>query len=119
MARRTFTTAATTAPTAEVAPAPRAEAAPPMSDIPSKEARNIGHQTGGQGFSLDDLIASRPDPDLDLVTKSYALPRYLTEALRLEHIRTRRPLQAIVADALRAHLPPQVVDACRAKAERG
>lgn len=116
---RSFTTAATTAPTAEGVPAQAPAPVVPMSDIPSKEARNIGHTEGGEDYSLDGLIADRPDPDMDLVTKSYAIPRYLAEALRLHHVKTRRPHQAIVADALRATLPPALVEACRRRAERG
>lgn len=115
--KRTFTTAATTAATAEGQP-PAPAPSPRVSDIPSKEASNIGHQQGSEDYSLDALIGGRPDPDLDLVTKSYAIPRYLAEALRMENVRSRRPQQALVADALRAHLPAAIVEACRRKAER-
>lgn len=130
----TFSTVGTTQPSAEwssqpevqaepmPAPVPVQPAAPAsepaMSDFPSKEARNIGHPPAVDLGSIGDLIAGRVDPDLDLVTVSFAIPRYLKEALRLTYVTTRRPQQNIVADALRATLPGQYVAACRDKALR-
>lgn len=112
---------------------------PPVSDSPSLEPRNIGHesppvpaappapvppvpvpaQSGELDFSLTGLLNNRVDPDLDLITRSYDLPRYLVEALRLEAVRSRRPLRSLMADYLRQGLPAPLVAASRANAERG
>lgn len=96
-----FTTAATTQPTAGPPPAP----APPMSDIPSKEPRNIGHQGDDEDFSLRAMLGGRPDPEFDLVSKNFDIPRYLARALDLYSERTRRPRKDIVADGLKSILP--------------
>jgi hypothetical protein len=61
-------------------------------------------RAGGDAIDVSLLIAGPPDPDADLVTVSMRIPRYLSQALTLTSTTSRRPVQAIVADMLRAHL---------------
>lgn len=122
--KTTFSPVGLTAPSAGDAPAPAPRPAPvDTSDIASLHASNIGQDQAGeqvtQGISLDDFIAGRPDPDLDLVTSTVRIPRYLAEALRLTSQLKKRPAQYVVADALRAELPAELVARCRAMVERG
>lgn len=105
-----FTTAAMTQPTAD---------SPPVSEIPSKEPRNNGQSAHEDDYSLDALIGGRPDPDLDLIPKNYAIPRYVAEALRMENVRTKTPIQALVTQALKEYLPPALLGACLRKAKQG
>lgn len=92
-----------------------AEPAPKVSDIASKQASNKGRNEQdtpprGITFSAADLMRGLPDADADLVTVSVRIPRVLAELLDVESRMTRRPRQAIVADALWAHANPELVN---------
>lgn len=125
---RSFTSAAYTGATADDAVgtptgppsqlAPSAEAAPEtgpagrmprpsvVSDIASKQASNIGTN---HAVNLSDLLHQAPTPELDLVTVTLRVPRYLRDALDLQATLTRRPRQAIARDCLAERLDPDAV----------
>lgn len=129
--RRTFTPAGAVGVSADVPPATPA----PVSDFPIQEPRNIGQPVPAPvsppvayvppttddepDFSLDALMSNRVDPEMDLITRSYDIPRYLVEALRMESLRTRRPVRALVADYIRQGLPASLVTRSLANARRG
>jgi hypothetical protein len=56
------------------------------------------------------LMAPKLDPELDLVLSGARLPRYVDEALRLAALISRKPRQQIVAEALKAYLPAELLD---------
>lgn len=60
-----------------------------------------------------DLLAGLPDPDQDLVTRAYRIPRYVAQAVELRARLTRRSQQDIVADVLREHLDSGQLDMVR------
>jgi hypothetical protein len=100
-------------PTPETGPAGRMPRPSVVSDIASKQASNIAtNQTVG----LSDLLQPAPSPELDLVTVTLRLPRYLRDALDLQSMLTRRPRQAIARDCLAEVLDPDTVRVALRKA---
>lgn len=120
--RPTFNLAATTKPSAEDSlasdqPDP-AQAVPDSPDIASKHASNTARKrTDVEDFTLDDMLAGRPDPEFDLVPVTVRVPRYYAQALDLYSGMTKRPQQAIVADGLAEVLPEQLLKMARARVE--
>lgn len=93
------------------------ERRPVSPDSASKLASNIArNRTSVDGFTLDDMIAGPPDPEMDLVPVNVRVPRYVSQALDLAANLTRRRRQEIVADALRDSLPAELLDRTLRKA---
>lgn len=65
---------------------------------------------GGRAISLAALMAGAPDPEVDLVPATLRLPRYVVNALKLTSQLTRRSQQLLVTDAIKAHLPGELLD---------
>lgn len=83
----------------------------PVSDIASKQASNNGHSHDSEmTFSTGDLVRGLPEADQDLVPINVRVPRMVAEAIDIQHRLTRRPRQAIVADALLAALSARLLD---------
>ncbi len=71
-------------------------------------------------IALAALMSPQVDPELDLVAAGIRLPRYVKEALRLAAVIGRGQEQRIVAEALKAYLPGELLDeAYRAAAGGG
>lgn len=123
-AKRTFDAVGATRPTAEAGPpatpvpaaGPAPQVAPPSPAQPASPAptRPAGPPAHQARYTTADLVVGLPDPRHDLVTVSMAIPRELAQALGLLASTTHRPRKDIVADALYAHLPPNLVREVRA-----
>lgn len=68
---------------------------------------------------LSALMAPKIDPELDLVQGGARVPRYVDEAVRLASVISRKPRQQILADALKAYLPPELLDEAYRNASGG
>lgn len=117
-------------PAGEQQPAapPSSAVAPVVSDPASKLADLLAGSpntdtsggNGGASIPLSALVAPHTvDPDLDLIGHGVRLPRYLAQALDTVAFLGRRTRQQIVADALRAYLPAEVVAEARRRAAGG
>jgi hypothetical protein len=83
----------------------------PASKLASRIAQN-GHASGGMSIPLSALLAPPVEPEMDLVPINVRVPRYVAEALRVAALlaRGRTGQQGIVAEALKRHLPRELLD---------
>jgi hypothetical protein len=107
-----FVTAAQVGATGDVEPGTAVSVSP---DSASLQASRRGV---GQTVALTDLMQPPPEPELDLVTVTMRIPRYLANALRLQSKLTNINQQELTATGLRAGLDQGIVDQCYMRERR-
>jgi hypothetical protein len=88
-----------------------------VSDFASKQAsKNARTRADRSTYDLDDLVAGRPEPELDFVLLNVRVPRYVNEALKLQARLDRRTQQDLVTRALAEWLSPELLGRALRKA---
>jgi hypothetical protein len=96
---------------AAASPVPVSDSSDPASKLASRITQN-GQSAGGMNIPLAALLAPRVEPEMDLVPLNVRVPRYVAEALRVTAMlsRDRSGQQGIAAQALKRHLPQELLD---------